>query len=537
MAILWQSTSGLKMNFYEYTGDYPSDYDLTYKASGTIPGTDGSSRNAAISTDKFDFNPYYEVAWEQMESMGQSSIKYTFIYLDSADELESVFSPPLTVSSPHISYNSNVSIVSFPDAARIAWVCSDNGGWEPMQSQACLRSTTVSGGFTPISIFAQSVSSASVAKEADDQYYFAWSEIYTGQEAQYNDDANRYVKSTNLAYARTLNTDAGAIQLHDAPSGSDMRLSAFYNPSGVNYFTESGPLESPQKIAGPLAHDETMSRGVSIVDTTSGTALYLDIGAIMLDGKPVGFTEMNDEPLKVEDRIEWMRHQESFPKPGLEMINPYLVSEPFEMSANSKLTFSEKTAVTDEPKLQEFLGENGYLHFRMEIVNESGDRVLHAVSERNVRAGQLPPVAAEHSLDKEQGISETVRLRLLVQTNIEDLNYQIVNTYFQKKGNQAGDEKVAEVDDNLINSYDLLQNYPNPFNPNTQLTFELPEAGKVRLEVYNVMGQRVAVLADGQMSAGRHVVNFDATTLVSGVYFYRLRAGGNVLTRQMTLIK
>ncbi len=83
----------------------------------------------------------------------------------------------------------------------------------------------------------------------------------------------------------------------------------------------------------------------------------------------------------------------------------------------------------------------------------------------------------------------------------------------------------------------LDQNYPNPFNPTTQISFALPESGDVRLEVFNMLGQRVGVLANEFLQAGRHNVTFDASSLSSGVYVYRLQTGSTILTKKMTLIK
>jgi hypothetical protein len=88
-----------------------------------------------------------------------------------------------------------------------------------------------------------------------------------------------------------------------------------------------------------------------------------------------------------------------------------------------------------------------------------------------------------------------------------------------------------------IASFQLDQNYPNPFNPTTSITFSLPERSPVTLTVYNAVGQRVAVLIDSDISAGRHSVTFDASDLASGLYLYRIQAGDFREARRMVLVK
>ena len=85
----------------------------------------------------------------------------------------------------------------------------------------------------------------------------------------------------------------------------------------------------------------------------------------------------------------------------------------------------------------------------------------------------------------------------------------------------------------------LHQNYPNPFNPSTTISFELTAPDFIRLSVYSMLGQPVAVLTEGQHSAGWHSIAFDADQLPSGIYFYRLEqlSGVASFTRRMTLIK
>jgi len=90
---------------------------------------------------------------------------------------------------------------------------------------------------------------------------------------------------------------------------------------------------------------------------------------------------------------------------------------------------------------------------------------------------------------------------------------------------------------NLPTQYALLQNYPNPFNPSTQIRYALPVDCQVRLEVYNVVGQRVATLVDGHQEAGYKAITWNAQDMASGIYFYKLTVNGFTSIRKMVLLK
>lgn len=95
----------------------------------------------------------------------------------------------------------------------------------------------------------------------------------------------------------------------------------------------------------------------------------------------------------------------------------------------------------------------------------------------------------------------------------------------------------TETENELPKEVRLSQNHPNPFNPTTQIGYALPEAADVRLEVFNIAGQRVATLVNGHQNAGWHSIVFDGSRLSSGVYLYRLQSGNVVQTRKMVLVK
>jgi hypothetical protein len=85
--------------------------------------------------------------------------------------------------------------------------------------------------------------------------------------------------------------------------------------------------------------------------------------------------------------------------------------------------------------------------------------------------------------------------------------------------------------------FSLEQNYPNPFNPTTTIKFALPVESKVKINVYNSIGQLVETLVNKEMESGYHEINFDASRLASGVYLYQLQAGDFISSKKMILIK
>lgn len=96
---------------------------------------------------------------------------------------------------------------------------------------------------------------------------------------------------------------------------------------------------------------------------------------------------------------------------------------------------------------------------------------------------------------------------------------------------------VAGIGAQLPAQFALYQNYPNPFNPSTKIRYELPTQVRVTLTIYNVLGQQVAEVVNGEQAPGRYEVQLNAQAFASGVYMYRLQAGNFVQTRKLLLIK
>lgn len=115
--------------------------------------------------------------------------------------------------------------------------------------------------------------------------------------------------------------------------------------------------------------------------------------------------------------------------------------------------------------------------------------------------------------------------------------YSLASVDVNGNREELASESATPSAEALVTEYALHQNYPNPFNPSTSISIDLVESGSVMLTVYNVIGQEVAELVNGNLASGRHTINFDAANLPSALYIYRLEANGFTDQKKMLLIK
>jgi hypothetical protein len=106
-----------------------------------------------------------------------------------------------------------------------------------------------------------------------------------------------------------------------------------------------------------------------------------------------------------------------------------------------------------------------------------------------------------------------------------------------KDGNEYQSQPIAVNVSSAPVEFALAQNYPNPFNPTTAIRFSVPVATRVTLKVYDLLWREVATVVDGMKAAGEYEVSFDASSLPSGLYLYRLEADGFSAVKKMNLMK
>jgi hypothetical protein len=155
------------------------------------------------------------------------------------------------------------------------------------------------------------------------------------------------------------------------------------------------------------------------------------------------------------------------------------------------------------------------LNTNMSDIFGQSARFLKTISSSTIRAN------IKHIVDQNTGVA-------LFDGFLTD--NQILYNYF--------DIIITSVDDQvLLTDFQLMQNYPNPFNPSTKISWQSPVGSHQTLKVFDVLGREVATLVDEYREAGSYEVEFNASELTSGVYFYQLRSDGFVETKKMILVK
>jgi len=147
-------------------------------------------------------------------------------------------------------------------------------------------------------------------------------------------------------------------------------------------------------------------------------------------------------------------------------------------------------------------------------------------------------------------VSYTVPLSYILPNHVTEANANMNIFVYKTGGSISTDQTIQQSrvisitqpvgiynQNETPDSYSLTQNYPNPFNPTTNINFSIPKDQDVSLKFYNSMGQEVATYVDGFLKAGVYNVDFDGSSLSSGIYFYTLKTNNFVETKKMMLVK
>ena len=124
-----------------------------------------------------------------------------------------------------------------------------------------------------------------------------------------------------------------------------------------------------------------------------------------------------------------------------------------------------------------------------------------------------------------------------IQFSDDNVGWITGNNSLLLKNSNDGITGIKENNLTLPDDYSLTQNYPNPFNPSTKIKYNIGATGIVTLKIFDILGREISTLVNEEKPAGRYEVNFNANNLASGVYIYKLQAGGFIQTKKMILLK
>ena len=318
-----------------------------------------------------------------------------------------------------------------------------------------------------------------------------------------------------------------AIQLSSGIN-ADVMYAMTYNNTAQPFYTltPSNSLGYYYRVQASISKENAISNiasgraGVVIKDAAQ---FFFMLGDIEVNGEKIRFKELSDT-LKI---------------PSMDVLNTLVESEPFELKENSDFTYSVEYGVTDSALAAQVLQNDEHVKFKVEVVDASSGQIVGTLDPVSYTRNFLQSYSSiDYQVSTEAISTMNVKLRLIVDHS-GNASYSITNRFYDedvtlaKKGS-----KVINLNKDLqIKDYALAQNYPNPFNPVTTITYQLPKSGSVTLKIFDILGNEVKTLVNEQKEMGRYTVQFDASSLASGMYIYRLRANDYTSTKKMLLLK
>jgi hypothetical protein len=341
-----------------------------------------------------------------------------------------------------------------------------------------------------------------------------WSEPVSQGSTTYFNKAVKIGSSTTI---NTLSTTGKDLQINNSSSYSSMFVNSFQSKTLPYIFSLSQPFVSLGKensIAMLNAREGVVGK--------NGAQFFFALGDISVNGQNIDFVEIPDS-IKIDN---------------LEIINTCFESKPITVNEHSNLTYGVEYGIADSVLCSSLLSNNGNITFKVVLIDDKTNEVLDVFDEvtysgKNVY--QYNNVGYQVNL---AGIGErTIRLGLAVNTNL-NFDYSLSDRISDQSLLAKTSYQTINYKGKLaITEYALDQNYPNPFNPSTTIKFQLPKDGFVTLKVYDILGKEITTLINEEKSQGKYEVNFNASSLSSGVYIYKIQAGDFTASKKLILLK
>ena len=515
--IVWKRTilSGSKNEglYYKF-GHISYDYHFWYSAGNLADMIDplgnevnGGSWNPTIEVTKSVTYParnVFHIAWQQ-PSGSYSLIYYTKIDVGTNNSLSSTIGVEDVSSGSGYPYNYAPSIsLSTTNVVNVVWAAMPYWYSSPRKVFSRTRTTGWSSYFGQ---YGNSVNSPSVA-------FYGSSSVIAWSETNGSGYSDKFYKWGSV---RTANTTGRDLQIYSTTTLQDMRIVSHSRETLPYSFAQSSDLYNLNK-ENPLA----MCSGVQVVAAQEKTEFYFRIGDISLNGKNVAFKDMNLNAINLSQSD----------------LDYLMTSDVVTLGDADNLGYSIEYGATDTVKALSLLQNNKFISFNVELVDASNDALLYTLNDVKLNGNSSLGLSSEsYNIDLSGLSGKQVYFKVKITNNLKPVYYAS-----EIKSDAKVLAKSKTVSLNLsksivVKEYDLFQNYPNPFNPVTTINYQLPKSGSVTLKIFDILGNEVMTLVNEQKEMGRYTVQFDASSLASGMYVYQLRVNDYTSTKKMMLLK
>ncbi len=311
------------------------------------------------------------------------------------------------------------------------------------------------------------------------------------------------------------------VQVSNGTTNTNMYCITYEHNTGVPYYFErSNNLDSyyqSHKITNNF-----FSSGREGIVTVDSSEFYFALGDIEVDGQTINFIEIPDT-LDVNN---------------LNSINQCLITETITLSDNSSFLYSVQYGLNDSVSAVQAITGDRFINFKVLLIDDVTGQTIGEYDDVTYTQNNLYQNNNISYQVNTQGIgNRTARLKLVLDNNFES-EYSLSRIFANESVlGKTTIKQISYSGGEVIKSYELSQNYPNPFNPTTTIKFQIPKAGNVTLKIYDILGNEITTLVDEFKEVGKFEVNFNASSLASGVYIYRLNVNDYVNVNKMVLLK
>ncbi|BDQ02992.1 T9SS type A sorting domain-containing protein [Ignavibacterium sp.] len=485
-----------------YAKGYASLNGISFSQYCKIDNSDINSSNPSLATDYTyqNFPVNFHIAWEQ-----QNTIKYCKLVEDGNGNISQTNYSTISNGSSYM-FHTSPSIIALGTGARVCWLGYNDE--DPPVGSVVFKDPANSRFWS----FGNNVSKPNINKSNDNTYYaFAWSQ---------NNSTVKFADNRLNSVYEIINIAGKDVQISNGNGKTNMYANIFKATSQPYFFTMSYNLNhyySIQKSNGLV-----VSNGRTGVLRKNGGEIYFALGDITIDDQKVGFIECSPE-VDISN---------------VNLLNQYLETEPFEVTDNSGLEYTVQYGIVDSSTISGMFSQGEQVRFKVELVDNNTGQVLGVFDDVVYDQNNLTDFENILYQVNTQGIGQrTVKLRLRIEETITP-EVSMVDRIDNGSALAKGKKKELNYQGETIpKEFALNQNYPNPFNPTTVISWQSPVASHQTLKVYDILGNEVVTLVNEYREAGRYKVEFDASSLASGVYIYKLTAGSFNSSKKMMVVK